>query len=145
MVRQSDTINRCKSEALCSVCLTALPVNNVFAIFCFLFSDPQPSCSWETISGVVNASCSIGFSGNWPPVIYWTDAQGAREANGTIIIPSLRVTSSLIIPLPGKPHEVFFVTCSVKFRIEDKPQTTTAENTPEIFLDPCKVTIEAPG
>lgn len=111
----------------------------------FLFSDSQPSCSTETENDVVNASCSIGFSGNWPPVIEWYDRSGKLEANDTTTIPSQRVTSFLILPLNDDSRELYMLTCSVKFNIEDKPQRTTAANIPELFLSNCNTSTEDSG
>lgn len=112
----------------------------------FLFSDLQgPSCNSETNGDVVNANCSIGFTGNWSPVILWYNETEQIEMNSSIRIPNERVTNVLTVHLTGDPKELYYLTCSVVFRLEDKPPTTTAQNIPEISPNFCKVSIEATG
>lgn len=110
-----------------------------------MLPDSPPTCSSETDGKVVNASCSIGFSGNWPPVIVWTNSHGKTLVADTTTIPNQRVASLLIVRLTGDPHELYSVTCTVKFREEDKPPKTTAKNIPEISSDKCMVAIKNPG
>lgn len=110
-----------------------------------MFLDSQLSCSWEPAGRDANASCSILFGGDWPPVIVWSDSSGKTLVADIATIPSHRVTSYLIVRLTGDPHELYPVVCSAKFRLEDKPPKTTAKNIPEIVLDKCTVTIDTSG
>lgn len=129
----------------CTASKTVLLLNTYSQYIYFLLSDPQPSCSKKTKNGVVNASCSFGFSGNWPPVIEWDNEFGVEKTNYTTTVSSQRVTSILIVPLSHDPEDSDLITCTVKFKIEDKPPETTATNIPELLLDTCKITIEASG
>ena len=93
----------------------------------------------------MSANCSFGFSGNWPPVIEWTDANGKLDAINTVTLPNHGVTSFLNVQLSGDPLQLYVVRCTVKFRIEDKPKETTAINIPEINPNFCRVTIGSSG
>lgn len=93
----------------------------------------------------MKASCSFGFSGNWPPVIDWNYEFGVEKTNFTTTASTQRVTSILIVPLSRNPEDSDLITCTVMFKIEDKPPETTATNIPELLLDTCKITIEASG
>lgn len=138
--------NHFTQETLTVHCFLSYVVfKNLCAILYFLFPDSHPTCSGETKGRVVNASCSIEFSGNWPPVIDWTDATRKTLVADTTTIPNHRVTSFLIVQLSGDPHELYSVACTVKFREAEKPPKTTAKNIPKIPSDICSVPIKAPG
>ena len=114
-------------------------------MFYFLLSEHRPICSWATEGRIIKANCSIGYSGNWPPVIEWSDANGKLDASGTFIVPSQRVTSSLSLPLNGDPFALHLVTCTVRFRSDDRPKETSARNVPDLDIENCRLKIEAPG
>src|SRR6218665_4122582 len=115
------------------VCAIGLHVCDLF------FSDSPPTCSSGAKDGVVIANCSIDFSGNWHPVIHWTeDNDRLLKADNQITIPGQRVTSSLNVPLSGDHHEVHYIVCTVTFSIKDKPLETTAMNIPQISPNFCR-------
>lgn len=111
-----------------------------------MFSDPQPTCSYEIKEGTLNASCSIRFRGHWPPVIEWSNPMGPMEASEAITIPNHSVTRFVIVKLNEEdPQTLYPLTCSVMFKEENKPPETTATNIPKVFIDVCGVAIKDPG
>lgn len=94
----------------------------------------------------MNASCSIAFTGNWPPVIDWTDANGNKlKASATFFSPNRKVTSLLNVSLTGNPRELHLFICAVRFRSDDRPKQTTARNIPVLSIDICRLEIQEPG
>lgn len=87
-------------------------------------------------SDIINASCSIYFSGNWAPEIQWHNMNGMLETNDTITVENQRVTSLLSVPL----NQTDILTCTPMFALESKPHEVTAPNVPDLF-NSCRLNI----
>jgi len=46
----------------------------------------------------VQYTCSVSYTGNWPPTIKWIDGNGQTVNNATVIVEYSQVVSSILIP-----------------------------------------------
>ncbi len=71
------------------------------------------------------------FHGNWAPTIEWTEQsdQGVKVLSVNVTtVPNQRVTSTLVMEVQVGSRNY---TCTAKFDLSGKPNTTTAANVPD--------------
>lgn len=113
------------------VCLEPGTMMEASAEIIIIESDPE--CSNVTTDGEnTTLTCSIRFHGNWAPVMEWTmgNKSGVISEGVNNTRDGNSLTSRLVVPAKKSHAHKLLYACTTKFRLQEKPLDTTADNIP---------------
>lgn len=96
--------------------------------------ESDPECHVTKDGELTTFTCSILLHGNWAPAMECRNDNSDEvigEGVYNISTPSGGLSSRVIVPTNHSQDPTMFYTCTTKFRLQEKPSDTTADNIPQ--------------